>query len=102
MVFSLPSLTPPPPGLAKDHKKYGFFFRHPSLSETVTFQININGIVEDVAFFVDAVSEGIHIHVFSDVFKNLQQLQHIDFYNNPKLLALSYHHSPLSAALWYH
>ena len=37
----------------------------------------------------------------SDVFLNLQQLQHIDFYNNPKLLALSYHHSPLSAALWY-
>ena len=72
------------------------------VSETVTFQININGIFEDVAFFVDAVSEGIHIHVFSDVFKNLQQLQHIDFYNNPKLLALSYHHSPLSAALWYH
>ena len=23
---------PPPPGLAKDHKKYGFFFRNPSLS----------------------------------------------------------------------
>ena len=23
---------PPPPGLAKDHKKYGFFFRHPSLT----------------------------------------------------------------------
>ena len=22
---------PPPPGLAKDHKKYGFFFRNPSL-----------------------------------------------------------------------
>ena len=38
---------------------------------------------------------------YSGVFKNLQQLQHIDFYNNPKLLALSYHHSPLSAALWY-
>ena len=31
MVFLLPSLTPPP-GLAKDHKKYGFFFRTPSLS----------------------------------------------------------------------
>ena len=30
MVFSLPSLTPAPPGLAKDHKKYGFFW-HPSL-----------------------------------------------------------------------
>ena len=31
MVFLLPSATPPPPGLAKDHKKYVFFFRHPSL-----------------------------------------------------------------------
>ena len=30
MVFLLPS--PTPPGLAKDHKKYGFFFRNPSLS----------------------------------------------------------------------
>ena len=32
MVFLLPSPTPPSPGLAKDHKKYVFFFRHPSLS----------------------------------------------------------------------
>ena len=30
MVFLLPSPTPPP-GLAKDHKKYVFFFRTPSL-----------------------------------------------------------------------
>ena len=32
MVFLLPSLTPPPPGMVNDHKKYGYFFRHPSLS----------------------------------------------------------------------
>ena len=37
MVFLLPSPTPPP-GLAKDHKKYVFFFRTPSLTMQLEFR----------------------------------------------------------------
>ena len=33
---------PPPPGLAKDHKKYGFFFRNPSLSINMNMSIIID------------------------------------------------------------
>ena len=37
----------------------------------------------------------------SDAFQDLSRIQHIDFYNNPKLLVLNGAHSPLSAALYY-
>ena len=41
------------------------------------------------------------ISIFSDAFKYMSNIQHIDFYNNPKLLVLSGQHSPLSAALYF-
>ena len=36
---------PPPPGFAKDHKKYGFFFRNPSLSHMVMIMMMMMVIV---------------------------------------------------------
>ena len=41
------------------------------------------------------------LDTISDAFQYLSRIQHIDFYNNPKLLVLSGAHSPLSAALFY-
>jgi hypothetical protein len=36
-----------------------------------------------------------------EAFRSLHHLEHVDFYNNPRLLALSLYHPALNSALYY-